>query len=368
MLKVLVICDSSFADGRQTMIDHLHFLDHAARGTVSVTYIDVSKRSAFDPRWLRADLAVLHTTILAYRWHSRLLQIHEQLEWLTRFPGVVSAMPQDEYDHSLILDEWLSVLGARHILTMFNPAQCRLLYPRMHRRAHFMLGLTGYLHSARVAEAQRNDRPAQQREIDVFYRARRLPYSFGWLGHIKGQIGLHAAEVLANRGLRLDISVRPEDTLTGDRWLNTLGSSVATLGSQSGSSVLDRRGETHQHINALLRDTPGLSFDEANQRCHGDLTRYNFSALGPRHLEAISTRTAQILIDDDWGGLFTPWTHYIPLKADLSNLRDVPELLRDHALLDRITTAAYADFVESDRYSYSTFAREYLESVSALLP
>ncbi len=366
MLKALMICDTGSAYGRQTMLDHIGFLDHAPPGTVEVTYIDLHKKPSFDVRWLEADLAVIHTTVVCYRWHHRLAEINDRLSWLARFPGVVAALPQDEYDHSFVLDEWLSLLGTSLIVSCFGERYRALLYPRMHRRARFMFGLTGYLHEDRIAESAKNGVARRDRSIDLFYRARNLKFSFGLLGYLKGHIGETAPIALRDSGLRLDISVRAEDTLLGDSWLRTLGSSVATLGSQSGSSMLDRRGEMRLHIRALAESRPDLTFEEADELCTGALTRYSFAALGPRHLEAVMTRTVQVLVEGDYSDAFKPWVHYIPIKRDLSDLSRLPELLRDDALLERLSEQAYADFVESGRYSYGWFAAQFLREVSAL--
>jgi hypothetical protein len=366
MRSALVICDSETADNRQTLLDHMRFLDHAPAGTLEVTYIDLFEKPAFDPKWLEADFAVLHTTVLAYRWNRLLHTVHQSIDWLARFPGVIAAVPQDEYDHALLLDEWLAVLGTRLVVSCFDHTHRPLMYPRMHRRARFMVGLTGYLHPARVEEARVNGLPHAERTIDVFYRGRTLPYSFGFLGHLKSELGKRAPEILADTGLRLNISSRPEDTLLGDRWLQTLGSSVSTLGSQSGSSVLDRRGEMTLHVRGLLSANPAMTFAQADEALGGELSRYHFSALGPRHLEAVMTRTVQVLVEDAYSGVFTPWVHYIPLKSDLSNLRDLPELLRDQALTERLTERAYTDFVVSGAYSYEKFALDFLAEIDAV--
>ncbi len=363
MLRALMICDSSAADQRQTLLDHMSFLDHAPPGAVSVTYIDLNTRPAFDERWLEADFAVLHTTVLCYRWHRRLNEMHGRLQWLSRFGGVIAAMPQDEYDHALVLDEWLTVLGTNFVVSCFDATHRALMYPRMHRRAHFMVGLTGYLHSERVREARQHALPHAQRTSDLFYRARNLPFNFGWLGYIKGRLGIEAPRVLAASGLRMDISVRAEDTLLGDRWLRTLGSSIATLGSQSGSSVLDRRGEMTLHLRALVEDQPDLSFADADVLCGGELTRYHFAALGPRHLEAVMTRTVQVLVEGEYSGVLKPWVHYLPIRRDLSDLARLPSLIRNRSLMQRISEQAYADFVESGAFSYETFAKDFLREL-----
>jgi hypothetical protein len=77
----------------------------------------------------------------------------------------------------------------------------------------------------------------------------------------------------------------------------------------------------------------------------------------------------QVLVEGDYSGHFKPWVHYIPIKRDLSDLSALPELLRDHALMERLSEQAYADFVESNAFSYETFAKGFLgELVAAREP
>lgn len=365
MLSVLVLYDvRSEAQKRVAILDYVQFLEHAPAGSVAATYVNMADRPAFDPRWLEFDVIVLHTTLLCWRWHPQFAQLASSLEWMSQFGGIVAALPQDEYDHAHILDDWLSVLRVQVIVTCFGAGPRPLLYPRMHTRAYFIEGLTGYLHPGRVDAARRAARPLHTRSVDVVYRANNLPLWFGWLGHIKSRLGIDGARVLGATALRTDISIKPEATVLGDRWITFLGASRAILGSESGSSVLDRRGEVALHIRALLADQPALGFEEVDTLVAGELTRHHFAALGPRHLEAIMTGTVQVLVEGAFSGLFEPWVHYIPLQRDLSDLHRVPEWLGDRAMTQRIADRAYADFIETRKYEFGTFAKHFLEVMS----
>ncbi|MBL0173451.1 MAG: hypothetical protein IPP90_22725 [Gemmatimonadaceae bacterium] len=361
MLSVLVLCDlRNAAQQRVAILDHVRFLDHAEPGRVAVTYVNMAEVTAVDPRWLEHDVIVLHTTLLCWRWYPQFAVLAKRLEWMQQFTGLVAAMPQDEYDHAHTLDEWLVSLRVQVIVTCFDDTHRALLYPRMHQRAFFVEALTGYLHPARVVSAREQRKPIGARGTDVVYRANHLPYWFGWLGNIKARLGLEGTSRLSSTGLRLDISVRPEDTVLGDQWLDFLASSRSILGSESGSSVLDKRGEVALHVRSLLADQPNLSFTDADALCGGELTRYHFAALGPRHLEAIMMGTVQVLVEGHYSGLFRPWEHYIPVKRDLSDLPAIADALRDDALVTRIAERALADFVVSGEYGYDRLANHFL--------
>ncbi len=364
MRTVLVLYDiHSEAQKRVAILDHIRFLDHAPADRVRVRYVNMAEVATPDPSWREHDVIVLHTTLLCWRWQGTFSQSAQRLSWMRDYTGLIVAMPQDEYDHAHTLDDWMASLGVHIVLTCFGETDRALLYPRMHRRAFFVETLTGYLHPERVANARRHGVPNHERRTDIVYRANHLPFWFGWLGHIKAQLGLVAPRLLSTTNLSTDISVRPEDTILGDHWLSFLGSARAILGSESGSSVLDKRGEVAMHVRALLADAPGLSFEDTDALCRGELTRHHFAAIGPRHLESIMTGTLQVLVEGSYSNLFRPWEHYLPVKRDLSDLAEVAGALRDEHLVTRITTKAYEDFVGSGAYGYDRLAQHVLNVI-----
>jgi hypothetical protein len=85
--------------------------------------------------------------------------------------------------------------------------------------------------------------------------------------------------------------------------------------------------------------------------------RYHFSAIGPRHLEAVMTRTCQILIEGHYDGLLLPDRHYLPLRKDFGNLDEICQMIRDTALLQKIADTAYEDVCRPRKYLYSGFAQ-----------
>lgn len=362
--SVLVLYDiRNAAQKRLAILDHVQFLDHATPERAAVRYVNMAEVSAVDPTWLQHDVIVLHTTVLCWRWHPQFRELAASLSWMQQYSGLVVAMPQDEYDHAHTLDEWLLSLNVQIVVTCFGETHRALLYPRMHQRAYFIEALTGYLHPVRATAARAAAIPFAARTTDIVYRANHLPYWFGWLGHIKAQLGLRGPALLASTGLRTDISVRAQDTVLGDQWLHFLGGSKAILGSESGSSVLDRRGEVSLHVRALLADQPDLSFDAVDALCHGELTRFHFAALGPRHLESIVTGTVQMLVEGEYSGLFRPWEHYLPVRKDLSDLAEVAQELRDTEKMSRMAEQAYEEFVASGVFGYDRFANHVLDIV-----
>ena len=82
---------------------HLRMLDYAQEKH-EVFYCNTFKGT---PYWLRRagfDAVVLHTTLLCMRWSTQFFLWKWQLRWLNDLDAVKIAFPQDEYDHSEVLD------------------------------------------------------------------------------------------------------------------------------------------------------------------------------------------------------------------------------------------------------------------------
>jgi hypothetical protein len=65
-----------------------------------------------------------------------------------------------------------------------------------------------------------------------------------------------------------------------------------------------------------------------------------------------------VLVEGDYNGVLEPNTHYIPLRADLSNLDEVLDLVESDAQRRRIVASAYHDVVASGAYTYERLVRE----------
>src|SRR5438093_68064 len=66
---------------------------------------------------LRPSAVILHTTFLATRWLSTFAEWRERGAWLGRLEAPKIALPQDDYDHADVLDEWLEELRVTAVLT-----------------------------------------------------------------------------------------------------------------------------------------------------------------------------------------------------------------------------------------------------------
>ena len=339
---------------RLAVRQHLHLLE--GRG------LRILYRNAIDPAppwlaWTAPDLCILHTTFLSHaRWNYDFEDYREKFRWVAKLDCPKVALPQDEYDHAGVMDDWLDELGVTSVYSCFGPGQWETLYPRLVRRATFHETLTGFIDEDAATTLSARLIPHTERPRDIVYRARNLPYWFGSHGQLKHRI----AEVVQARagafGLRTDISTRPEDTIYGDGWLDFLMSGRAVIGSESGSSVLDQRGEIQRLISRLLAEQPDLTFDEVDAQMPSGWDSYAFFAISPRHLEAVITKTAQVLVEGRYSGVLEPERHYITLRSDFSNLDEAPERLQDVEAVEAMTERAYEDVYLSGRTNLSVLA------------
>jgi hypothetical protein len=342
---------------RAAIYHHLHALDHGTRRH------DVWYVNAFGalPRWLRympVDGVIFHTTLLCLRWSEFFEGIRRELLWLSDLSCPKIALPQDEYDHSDLLNEWLEELGVSDVFSVFEGPNRDLLYQRLAGRAAFHKCFTGYIDEATAHEVSKRLVPISARPADIVYRASHLPYWFGSQGQLKHRIGTIVLKRALERGFLTDISTRVEDTILGARWFDFLMSGRAVLGCESGSSVVDRRGEIQVRIHRMLAREPEMAFEEVSGQMPNGWDRHAFFALSPRHFESVITKTCQVLIEGEYEGVLKRDRHYIPMKRDLSNVDEVLDRVSDRRLTQEIAETAYEEIYLSGKYGYTALARE----------
>jgi len=97
-----------------------------------------------------------------------------------------------------------------------------------------------------------------------------------------------------------------------------------------------------------------LPFDEVYARFFKDRPRPGFYAkcISSRHLDAVGTKTCQILVEGRYNGILTAGQHYIPLAADLSNLDEALRRFRDAGERTRIADTAHAHVLDGHTYDH----------------
>ncbi len=282
------------------------------------------------------DGIVLGPTFLCNRYKRRHLErVKEIYDFVRDSDAFKIALQQDDYNCSHILDDWLMEWKVDLAYSVVD-AHWDLLYPRFSKTGKLRLGYTGYIHDEWI-DNWSDPKPFDQRTIDVSYRSGKLPPSFGHIGYEKSVIGERFVDAVWGRGLRLDISNDPKDLIPGERWHAFVENSRFCLGSNSGSSLIDTRGEIREATNRYLAMHPKASFEEVEAACFPGKDRIHaLTALSPRAIEAGLALTAQISVPGSYSGLMQAHEHYIPLEADCSNIQDVLETMKDTAAVQKI--------------------------------
>jgi hypothetical protein len=130
------------------------------------------------------------------------------------------------------------------------------------------------------------------------------------------------------------------------------------LGSESGASAIDRRGELVAAERTMLAEQPSLVFADFDAAISAGWDGQLPGSVGPRHLEAAAARTCQVLVEGGYDGVLEPEVHYLPVRPDGSDTDAVVERLADHRLVEATATRAYADIVLSGRYGYAALAAQ----------
>jgi hypothetical protein len=128
------------------------------------------------------------------------------------------------------------------------------------------------------------------------------------------------------------------------------------LGSESGCNVFDWEGDLEQRIKAYRYRYPQASEESIYSAVVAPTERNGLmNQISPRVFETIALRSVLILFEGNYSGVLEPGRHYIALKKDGSNLRDVFAQLQDGKIVDNVSDRAYSDIISSEKYSYKKF-------------
>jgi len=360
--SILVLYHSRIAPVRPAIHDHLYsFRRYGGRPCI---YINMAVRSV--PSWigeLDIDLVVLHTILLSDRWNpDDFGDVVRRMRPLRNVDAPTVALPQDEFIYTDVLVHVLDDLGVGHVCTCAPPEEWTKIYGSLIAKG---VGLTqvlpGYLEPRTVKRIERLARKVPKRDIDIAWKPK------PWLGRhamMKGWIADAVAAEGDRRGLRMDISLDERRTLVGDDWFRFLLRSRYTIGVESGASILDRDGRIRACADAYADEHPDASFEDVEASCFPGLDgQLSLRTISPRHLEACATRTPQILLEGSYSGILEAGRHYIPLKADFSNLSGVLDEVAGGEDRRDLAEQAYTDIVASGRYGYEGFVRTVLSAV-----
>lgn len=352
----------------ETVLEHAGALERYSR--FPVWSLNTSERFPGVLRELRFRVVVLHYSLFGSAPFRLSGALREYLH-ANRAPLLI-AFFQDEYDHVRERYAFIDELGVDWIYTLLAPSAAELVYGGRTHSPRLFSTIPGFVSDSLRDKARRFARAASDRRIDVGYRGRSLPFHMGRGAQEKADIGREFAGRVRNRGLALDIASDEGSRLYGDDWYRFLGSCKAVLGVEAGVSIFDLDGRARIAVEDLRSDEPNLSFEEVSRRVLSGLEdNIPYRTISPRHLEAAAFDTCQILFEGSYSGILQAGTHYIPLRKDFANLDEVVDTFMDTDRRAQVVADARHDLIESNRYSYQEFVRQFddeLEGAGAITP
>jgi hypothetical protein len=352
----------------ETVLEHATAFERHSR--FPVWNLNTAERFPATLNKLRFRVVVLHYSLFG----SSEYQLSPAfLEYLRQNPdGLRVALFQDEHTHSGKRFAFINDYAIDWVYTLLQPGDAMRVYGQHARRPRLFSTIPGYVGDALLNRAATFARPDAERRIDIGYRARTLPYYLGRGAREKSEIGRQFARRAARLGLTLDIATDEADRLYGDDWYRFLGSCRAVLGVEAGVSIFDVDDQVRPATDAYLARHPNASFEEVSKQVLAPWEdNIPYRTISPRHFEAAAFDTCQILFEGSYSGILRPGTHYIPLLKDFSNFDEVIRTFRDDDDRARIVGNARRDLIDSGRYSYAAFVREFddeLERAGVLVP
>jgi hypothetical protein len=316
-----------------------------------VTYFNVKQ-----PRMLQGtfDVVIMNYCVLSLRTLKKpqFATIKQQLSWILECKCPIVMIAQDEGCCHGLLEDWIIDWGVDVVFsTIWEPDGP--LYRRAGKDRKIVKCLTGYIDPTTVQPRLAHN----ERCFDIVYRARRLPLFYGSMGRLKYEIGDRVKTSGAD--LRLDIETNLSRGLLGESWLDFLASSRCTLGAECGYTTVDYYGEVHNSAKRHIQQNPAITISELRQLMPTGWDDHWLYTVAPRHLEAATTKTAQILLRGKYEGIFQDGRNCLMVNHDYSNLGAVLDIVRgDPNHVEAIAEQAYQDIVISEKYTYEAFARQ----------
>lgn len=282
---------------------------------------------------------------------------------LEDFPGFKILMKQDEMRRVNQTKEFIDSWKINAITSCLEPSEAEKVYQLSKKsKLHYMKTYTGYVTQEMM---QFLAPPLSSRINDVVYRGMQTPFEWGRLGYEKFEIAESFKKHAAKFNLKMDISNKNEDRLSGGKWIDLLSSSRAALAVESGASIFDFDGSIEAYCQSEKRRQPEITFEQIHKEyLHQFERKIKYNQISPRHIEAAYTRTVQIMYEGEYSGILQAGIHYISLKKDYSNIKEVIDLLKSDEICESMTRKAFKDLILNPDLSYQTFVKNLDQLIS----
>jgi len=358
-LRIMLLADDRHPAG--AVRDHINAFSLYSSNTVEIVN-PIHAECLANSFNSEIDVIIIHYSIFT------LSHYFLPVEWacqITRFRGPKIQIIQDEYRNIDSMKAQMFTLGIDSVLSSLSLINIQKVYggPFM-ERTNVYSSLPGYV-SERLLQLPKT--PLQNRQYDVVYRGRKN-VSLGLLSKEKEDIGTQMSLLADEWGLDVNIGSEESERLYGESWDEFLTSGRAMLGVEGGSSIFDFDGSIQKDVEEHIKHNPEAGFDsiwEAILRHHeGNLVH---KTITPKIFEAILLKTALVLYSGEYRGILKPGKHYIELKRDGSNIKDVVAKLRDQAFLTNLVDTVYTEITQRQDLTFQYYINRIDEVVKDIL-
>lgn len=349
----LIVIDAEACEN-QAVTQHIENIQQFSE--INFKSIDVRKFSEMKQCQLPSyEVIVIHYSVRFFKSYVNSSFVQK----MRRYQGVKVVFIQDEYDNILKVRKNLKSIAPQFIFTCVPTSYIFNLYPEDDfPKTRFISNLTGYISSELLQLAEENIET--ERPIDVFYRGRRLPISYGTLGFEKSYIGERFKEQAKGSDLVTDIEVDDSKRIYGSEWYEILKKSKTMLGTESGSNVFDFEASLPKDL--LKWESQGLSYLEKIEKISSKYEQaIQMNQISPKIFEMFATGCVPILFEGKYSELILPHINYIPLKKDFSNFEDVTSIIHQKGKLDKIRSNNYIFLKHEKVLHQSKFIRDCLD-------
>lgn len=365
-LNILVLHNiEDMARARKSALDHvLAFQRYAPEHRYTVRPVSWPVNQAL--KTFPWDAVIFTSTALGIvTYRPRQLFEDRLTDWsfLAQHQALKIVFPQDDADHGALLDRFFEAIGADYVFTV-RPEFADFIYPRTVKIAKFESTFAGYLNDEDIERIPLFAREFESREVTLGQRVTLYPPIGGRLARLKGEAALAMKAAAIERGVSEDISVDPQNVFLGDDWFRFLGNCKFVIGAEGGLGVWDPEGRINDSVRQYTELNLEASFEEIEAACfYGMDGNPEFPGFSPRIFEAALLGCCQILVEGSYRGLLKPFEHYIPLKRDFSNIREVFVHMNDQALVQRLIRNCFRDLVETEKFRYRTLVSRVIGTV-----
>lgn len=356
MLLIHFLNDKSDAS---TIAEHINSFLKYSRFKVMV--INTHKKHQIPGNMDDFDAVVLHYSLFGNFPFQIGTEIQTQISLASK--PIKIAFFQDEHQFCQERFTLIKRCGISTIYSILKPEYHHQIYGINAGVDDVVQTLTGYV-DVDMVERAKQLLVRFDKTIDVSYRGRELKYFMGAGAQEKSQIAKKFLASDLSRRLCCDISVNESDRLYGDEWYFLLAKSRCALTVESGVSVFDVHGEVKPLVRRVFQENPLADFEEVQHKALLPFeNKIFYRAISPRIFECAAFQVCLICFEGEYQGVIDAEKHYIPLRKDFLNIRDVVAQIATPKIVSEIAMRAYEHLILSTKYHYEKFISEFDDHV-----